>query len=161
MLTEGNIQYGSYLLSFDLSHMFHSNISEKLLSCLQILIFWVLIMMSIGMIFYIKINLQVKTKYFVEYFHTRPLDIIYMSLSLGVKQIIMGVLHYFMEFNYYGKIVSIMVMEICFLMVYVYLMRAYWKISNKIIGFKVPLLLNHIMPTFVRILITVTLIVSY
>jgi hypothetical protein len=122
ILLDGNLQFASFLVGFELKWLFAHSISNKILTIWLLIIFFFIFTFSIGSYFFFRYFYDGLAKYFMESMGNSNSAAFYMLIHYGVRNILSGFLHSIDDQFYKSKIMALLLTEIAFLAFSIYSM---------------------------------------
>jgi hypothetical protein len=123
---EGNIQYMSYLMTFEILNLWHMNFGFKMYSAGMMLFFCLLILTASTIYFFIKYLYKKKARVFFESLRYRLASVMYISINNGIRSIFLGLLHMILpesKDTIYIKFLTLIGFECLFLCMNIYLIN--------------------------------------
>lgn len=100
MFLEGNCEEFTYLFVFDCIKMTDRSSSEKIVSCVTILLFGVFVMLLVAGFFIIKAHYKANSKFFFDNCNTTVHGCINLLIEYSLLNFLLGSVHLLFEYRY-------------------------------------------------------------
>ena len=112
MFLEGNVQFLTFLFSYEVRNLFAFDFLEKASLGFTLLLYFFIFFFGAGAFFVFKEYYGPLTKYFLDNIHLDLKGVCYFSICIEYKNILLGFLHGFFDDRYMLKLCLLLITEL-------------------------------------------------